>query len=116
MQTFTIAVTQPPHSENDNIEYHINLIKGILIPDKQLHFFEGSRLPGCLAAVQASDVQTAVADLYPEVAALGFACAGLVARSGGMSMQDASRHFATFEENPLEMRQDTPTMEDYRKY
>lgn len=85
----TMYTSAPPYTDTANIEYHINLIKSKLSPDKHLFFFEGSKLPGCLASVPSSEVRDATEDKYSEVAALGYAVAGLTSWSGGGFRQES---------------------------
>ncbi len=80
--------SSPPHSDTNIIEYHINVIKSKLYPDKHLFFHVASKLPGCLNALSHAEVRHATEDKYPEVVALGYTVAGLAAWSGGEIRQD----------------------------
>lgn len=74
--TKDFALYEAPFSDNELINYHITVLKGMLRPDrKALHFNPKSKIPSYLLELPQNKIYQAKATDFPAVAALAYCVA-----------------------------------------
>ena len=75
----TFHVYEAPHSQEGNLEYHVNVIKERLYGDPvSLCLLENGELIKCLQDLRITDVPQATDSQHPAIAALGYAITALM--------------------------------------